>query len=70
MRIMPGEILSVEAAAPGLDSQTGRELAITPELVKEVADRVLGLLLQDLRIENERRRPSPRESLGVGRSWQ
>lgn len=36
------------------DRQSGRE--ITPEIIKKVADRVYELLLQEVRIENERGR--------------
>jgi hypothetical protein len=32
-------------------------LELTPELVRQVADKVYALLLKELRIEQERRRP-------------
>lgn len=39
-------------------AQTGASIpdAITPELVKQVADKVYAMLLEDLTIEKERRR--------------
>jgi hypothetical protein len=50
--------LPPEGAGPGLPSQTAGPLAleITPALVKEIADRVVRLLLRDLAIERERSR--------------
>lgn len=35
------------------------DTAVTPELVRQVADKVYAMWLRDLQIERERQRPSP-----------
>jgi hypothetical protein len=45
----------------------GAATAVTPELVRKVADKVYAMLLLDLRLERERhRRPSRRSDAGRG----
>lgn len=44
------------AAAHGAESSDADSAALTPEIVREVADKVFALMLQDLRIEFERTR--------------
>ncbi len=41
---------------PAQANRPGPRIPVTPELVSKVADRVFVLLLNDLRIERERRR--------------
>jgi hypothetical protein len=42
---------------------------ITPELVRKIADKVYGMLLSDLRIENERIQPSPQRQRNARGGW-
>lgn len=44
------------AATQGAESSDAGSAALTPEIVREVADKVFALMLQDLRIEFERTR--------------
>ena len=44
------------AATQGGESSDAGSAALTPEIVREVADKVFALMLQDLRIEFERTR--------------
>jgi hypothetical protein len=61
---MPSEIQNTDR--PGVlqsaDQQQGK---ITPELVREIADKVYAMLLADLKIEQERRRLPYRGLTGV-----
>lgn len=59
---MPGETGPPEGTSPGMQS-------ITPELVDEIADKVYAMLLLDLAIESERRRPPSTEALGIQGGW-
>jgi len=42
---------------------------ITPELVREIAEKVYGMLLSDLKIENERIQPSPQRQRNARGGW-
>ncbi len=48
--------------APAQPAQAGQDTPaqITPELVRQVADRVYAMLLREVRLENERSRASDR----------
>lgn len=62
---MPGSATDApEAGLPG-----SGPLTITDNLVKEVADRVFVLLLQELRIEQERTHQSRRAALCSRGGW-
>jgi hypothetical protein len=49
--------------------QVPREGRVTPQLVAEVADKVYAMLLNDLRIGNERHRLLPGRSLRRQGGW-
>jgi hypothetical protein len=48
------------------EASNGEETAVTPALVRKVADKVYTMMLLDLRLERERQRISRRRS-GCGR---
>lgn len=45
------------------------EQRLSEELVRQVADKVYAMLMQDLAIERERNRPSSIRTLGTGGGW-
>ncbi len=56
---------STTGSAAGSPEKSGEAAALAPELVRQVADRVYTMLLEELRIEYERRRLEPVGRVGI-----
>jgi hypothetical protein len=49
--------------------QSGKNQALTDDLVRKVADKIYTKLMHDLEIERERQRPSSIHTLSTGGGW-
>jgi hypothetical protein len=54
---------------PGPDRANEARGEITPDLVREIADKVYAMLLMDVKLESERRRTPGSGPLHVGGGW-
>lgn len=62
---MPGETIRSQNNSPTQAAEATQETAITQELVEKLADKVLVLLLEDLKNESERYRLPSKKLAGL-----
>jgi hypothetical protein len=62
---MPGETVLSQSISPMQAPEAPQETAITQELVEKLADKVLALLLEDLKNESERYRLPSKKLAGL-----
>ena len=66
---MPRGGQSTPTVVDTAEEETQQKPDITPELVREIADKVYRMLLSDLKIGNERIQPSPQRQPNARGGW-
>ncbi len=66
---MANEAVNLAETAPSAQGQAAPVTALTPELVREVTEKVYALWLLELKIERERWRNRPRAGMQINGGW-